>query len=39
MLGEIEPVYRGPYLIEVFNAIPPLRRRDADGASALLAAR
>jgi sugar phosphate isomerase/epimerase len=20
---EIEPVYRGPYLIEVFNAIPP----------------
>jgi sugar phosphate isomerase/epimerase len=23
MLGEIEPVYRGPYLIEVFNAIPP----------------
>jgi len=24
MLGEIEPVYRGPYLIEVFNAIPPL---------------
>lgn len=24
MLREIEPVYRGPYLIEVFNAIPPL---------------
>jgi len=24
MLGEIEPVYQGPYLIEVFNAIPPL---------------
>jgi sugar phosphate isomerase/epimerase len=24
MLGEFEPVYRGPYLIEVFNAIPPL---------------
>jgi len=24
MLGEIEPVYHGPYLIEVFNAIPPL---------------
>jgi sugar phosphate isomerase/epimerase len=24
MLGEIEPVFRGPYLIEVFNAIPPL---------------
>jgi len=24
VLGEIEPVYRGPYLIEVFNAIPPL---------------
>ncbi len=23
MLGEIEPVYDGPYLIEVFNAIPP----------------
>jgi sugar phosphate isomerase/epimerase len=23
MLGEIEPVYHGPYLIEVFNAIPP----------------
>lgn len=23
MMGEIEPVYRGPYLIEVFNAIPP----------------
>lgn len=23
ILGEIEPVYRGPYLIEVFNAIPP----------------
>jgi hypothetical protein len=23
MLGEIEPVYSGPYLIEVFNAIPP----------------
>ncbi len=23
MLSEIEPVYRGPYLIEVFNAIPP----------------
>ena len=23
MLNEIEPVYRGPYLIEVFNAIPP----------------
>jgi sugar phosphate isomerase/epimerase len=24
MLGEIEPVYDGPYLVEVFNAIPPL---------------
>jgi sugar phosphate isomerase/epimerase len=23
ILGEIDPVYRGPYLIEVFNAIPP----------------
>jgi sugar phosphate isomerase/epimerase len=23
ILSEIEPVYRGPYLIEVFNAIPP----------------
>jgi len=23
ILGEIEPVYRGPYLVEVFNAIPP----------------
>jgi sugar phosphate isomerase/epimerase len=23
MLGAIEPVYSGPYLIEVFNAIPP----------------
>jgi sugar phosphate isomerase/epimerase len=23
VLGEIDPVYRGPYLIEVFNAIPP----------------
>lgn len=23
MLGEIDPVYRGPYLVEVFNAIPP----------------
>jgi sugar phosphate isomerase/epimerase len=23
MLDAIEPVYRGPYLIEVFNAIPP----------------
>lgn len=23
MLSEIEPVYSGPYLIEVFNAIPP----------------
>jgi len=23
MLAEIEPVFRGPYLIEVFNAIPP----------------
>ena len=23
MLREIEPVFRGPYLIEVFNAIPP----------------
>jgi sugar phosphate isomerase/epimerase len=23
VLGEIEPVYRGPYLVEVFNAIPP----------------
>jgi sugar phosphate isomerase/epimerase len=23
VLGEIEPVYDGPYLIEVFNAIPP----------------
>jgi sugar phosphate isomerase/epimerase len=24
--NEIEPVYRGPYLIEVFNAIPPFDR-------------
>ena len=24
MLDEIEPDYRGPYLIEIFNAIPPL---------------
>ncbi|MEV4509068.1 TIM barrel protein [Dactylosporangium sp. NPDC049525] len=23
ILGEIEPVYQGPYLVEVFNAIPP----------------
>ena len=23
ILGEIEPVYDGPYLVEVFNAIPP----------------
>jgi sugar phosphate isomerase/epimerase len=23
ILNEVEPVYRGPYLIEVFNAIPP----------------
>ncbi len=23
ILSEVEPVYRGPYLIEVFNAIPP----------------
>lgn len=23
VVSEIEPVYRGPYLIEVFNAIPP----------------
>jgi len=23
MLGELEPVYHGPYLVEVFNAIPP----------------
>jgi len=23
MLSKIEPVYKGPYLIEVFNAIPP----------------
>ncbi len=23
MLGQIEPVYNGPYLVEVFNAIPP----------------
>lgn len=23
VLGEIEPVYRGPYLVEVFNAVPP----------------
>jgi sugar phosphate isomerase/epimerase len=23
MLGEIDPVYSGPYMIEVFNAIPP----------------
>ncbi|WP_198153956.1 sugar phosphate isomerase/epimerase family protein [Catenuloplanes japonicus] len=23
MLNEIAPVYRGPYLVEVFNAIPP----------------
>lgn len=24
MLAQIEPIYYGPYLIEVFNAIPPL---------------
>jgi sugar phosphate isomerase/epimerase len=24
ILGEIDPVYDGPYLIEVFNAIPPM---------------
>lgn len=24
ILNEIEPVYHGPYLVEVFNAIPPL---------------
>ena len=23
ILGELEPVYSGPYLIEVFNAVPP----------------
>jgi hypothetical protein len=23
VLGEIDPVYHGPYLVEVFNAIPP----------------
>ena len=23
MLGELEPVFTGPYLVEVFNAIPP----------------
>jgi hypothetical protein len=23
ILGDIEPVYNGPYLVEVFNAIPP----------------
>jgi sugar phosphate isomerase/epimerase len=23
ILGEIDPVYQGPYLVEVFNAIPP----------------
>lgn len=23
MLGTIQPVYKGPYLIEVFNAVPP----------------
>ncbi|OIK07693.1 sugar phosphate isomerase/epimerase family protein [Streptomyces monashensis] len=23
VLNEVEPVYRGPYLVEVFNAIPP----------------
>jgi hypothetical protein len=23
ILNEVEPVYRGPYLVEVFNAIPP----------------
>ncbi|WP_410592749.1 sugar phosphate isomerase/epimerase family protein [Amycolatopsis sp. lyj-23] len=23
ILNEVEPVYRGPYLIEVFNAVPP----------------
>lgn len=23
ILGEVEPVYQGPYLIEVFNAVPP----------------
>jgi sugar phosphate isomerase/epimerase len=23
VLGELAPVYRGPYLVEVFNAIPP----------------
>jgi len=26
VLNEIEPVYRGPYLVEVFNAIPPFDR-------------
>ena len=26
ILGEVEPVYRGPYLLEVFNAIPPFDR-------------
>ncbi|MGW2486233.1 sugar phosphate isomerase/epimerase family protein [Streptomyces sp. NPDC001606] len=26
VLNEIEPVYQGPYLIEVFNAIPPFDR-------------
>ena len=25
MLGEIDPVFTGPYLIEVFNAIPPFQ--------------
>lgn len=25
MLGQIEPVFDGPYLIEVFNAIPPFQ--------------
>jgi sugar phosphate isomerase/epimerase len=23
ILGEIDPVYKGPYLIEIFNAVPP----------------
>jgi sugar phosphate isomerase/epimerase len=23
MLGELDPVFRGPYLVEVFNAVPP----------------
>jgi sugar phosphate isomerase/epimerase len=23
MLGSIDPVYKGPYLIEIFNAVPP----------------